>query len=163
MFRLQRITFLLLLLPHQEVYPNTCWYIRSPHTAVCWQTESAQLSPVLHNLFECIYCVCVTEWEDNPSAGWRSQFPESHFDRGSHWRQHRGGCRPQVCYCHRIRYVCVTVLRLAVSEAYILNWGPALLMWICLYMFTWIVVVIMIDWWYDYDYHWKVSCTFIAQ
>lgn len=32
----------------------------------------------------------------------------------------------------------------AVSEAYILNWGPALLMWICLFMFT-LVVVTVID------------------
>ena len=116
-FKLQRTTFSLLLLPHQEVYLSTCWYSRSPHTSVCWQTESAPLSPVLLYLFECIccvcVCVCVTEWEDNPSAGRRSQFPESHFDCGSHRRQHCGGCWPQVCYCHRIRYVCVTVPRLS--------------------------------------------------
>lgn len=50
----------------------------------------------------------VAGWEDNPSTWRRPQYPEGHSDCGSHWRQHRGGCWPQVC-CRHCSIRCVSV------------------------------------------------------
>lgn len=67
-----------------------------------WDQNNDESKVVVADIFpECV-CVCTTEWKDNPAAQRRPQYPEGHSDRRPHWRQHRGGCRPQARRCHHI-------------------------------------------------------------